>query len=177
MKTELSVTVSLAVLLSLFLGGCDSNSSGPTGVNGSSVDGPSAPTIPSEPMLLMPINGALVRQNDPAIGCSPHPARSHGFRISFDWTDAQAENGIAGYELFAAHNSVENPMPIVNVFVSESEFTRTNCNAFVANINLGNWAWRVRARDTQGVLGAWSEIGVFGFEPCRLESGNACFAP
>jgi hypothetical protein len=131
---------------------------------------------PSQSMALSPINGATVPQNDPAIGCPSHPTRGHGWRLFLDWTDAQAENGIAAYELFVARNSVENPNPLVNVFVTESEFTRTSCNGFVRDVNVGNWVWRVRAQDTQGVLGAWSEIGVFNLEPCRLEGGSACSA-
>lgn len=174
MKTKpLSITVALTVTLSVVLG-CDSDGSGTTGVP--SADGPSAPIIPSQPTLLMPINGALIPQNDPTTGCPFDPAGGHGHRIVFDWTDAQARNGIAGYELVCARSSVENPLPIIETFVEVSELTQASCG-FIIDRNLDNWVWRVRAMDTQSVFGEWSEVGVFGFEPCRLDDGGVCWAP
>jgi hypothetical protein len=127
---------------------------------------------PSVTILLTPINNSAIAQNDPTIGCPLHPTRGYGHRIFFDWTDSFSPYGIAGYELFAKKR--EAAFPIVDTFVGSSQFVLLACNAFVADPNLQNWEWRVRARDAQGVFSDWSTTGLFHFVPCRLPNGTAC---
>ena len=129
---------------------------------------------PCAPTLLEPIDGALIPQNNPASGCPAGTFGGQGTQILFDWTDSLSPVDIAGYELYAHH--VGSTYPIENRFVPASEFERNSCG-FVIDRNLDNWEWKVRARDVQGQFGPWSEIGEFGFEPCRLDSGQACAAP
>ncbi len=131
--------------------------------------------IVSVPTLITPINNVAITQNDPNIGCPPHPTRGFGSRIFFDWTDSSSPNGIAGYHIFAKHQNAQ--FPIVDTFVTASEFTTTRCNSFVIDANLEGWGWDVQARDNFGNLSPKSETGTFKFEPCRLDDGTPCFAP
>jgi len=62
----------------------------------------------------------------------------------------------------------------VDAFSVNSDLTLTKCSAFVADFSLDDWEWMVRAQDTEGNLSEWSEIGAFGFEPCRLGDGSPC---
>ncbi|MEN8145294.1 MAG: hypothetical protein ABFS14_10130 [Gemmatimonadota bacterium] len=126
---------------------------------------------PCAPTLLEPIEGQLIPQNNPATGCPVHPFRGQGIRILFDWTDSLSPVEIAGYELYARHAG--STLPIENRFVAASEFDSSRCS-FVIDSNLLNWEWKVRGRDVEGRYGPWSEIGEFGFEPCRLENGLPC---
>lgn len=135
-------------------------------------------TALAAPQLLAPINGALIQQNNPNIGCtlSSEPTRGFGFQIVFDWSDVAAPNGVAGYDLVA--QSQNATLPIVNTFVEgASTFTFTACNSFVDDGNLTGWQWRVRTRDTNGNVGPWSPFGSFAFAPCRLPDESACSAP
>jgi hypothetical protein len=131
----------------------------------------SGPTIPT---LVWPVNNAAIKQNNPDIGCLPHPTRGFGFRIPFDWTDSSAPIGIAGYHIFAKHKDAQ--FPIVDGEVTASEFVDTGCNTFVIDHFLDGWEWRVRAKDTLGNFSPWSTTGTFRFEPCSLPDGAFCFA-
>jgi hypothetical protein len=133
---------------------------------------PSSAAI-STPELLTPINNEAIQQNNPNIGCAFHPTRGFGFQVVFDWTDSVAGAGIAGYQIFAEF--VGSTVPILDVFVTDSEFTLTSCNAFVPDENLDSWQWRVKAVDVLGNESAWTEFGLFHFEPCRIDGVN-CFA-
>ncbi len=126
------------------------------------------------PVPIAPKAGDLIPQNLANIGCPFHATRGYGFQIVFDWVDSRAKSGIAGYEIFAKHEGAI--FPIVDLFVTTSEHTLTSCNAFVADPNLEDWRWRVRARDNEGNLSEWSPMANFAFEPCRLSDGRACFA-
>lgn len=123
--------------------------------------------------LLVPIDGALIRQNDPDIGCQPHPHRGYGFRIRFDWTDGSGDVG--GYHLYVHKRGAEFPM--LNTYVDRSEFTGTWCNSFVIDRNLPDWDWRVRPLFADGTEGEWTPVATFGFAACRLDDGRACNAP
>jgi len=130
------------------------------------------------PELVAPINGAVIEQNNPNIGCtlSSEPTRGFGFQILFDWTDVAADVGVAGYELLAQHEGAA--LPIVNTFVQgASQYTLTSCNSFVQDAVLTGWQWRVRAKDTNGNVGPWTEMGAFVFAPCRLTDESECRAP
>ena len=121
---------------------------------------------------MTPITNAVIRQNDPASGCPFKTTTGYGHRIFFDWTDSSSAIGIAGYELYVKQTNAS--IPVVNTFVSNSQYTLVNCNSYVADINLQGWEWRVRARDCEGHLGPWSGTGVFQFAPCRLADGKPC---
>ena len=126
----------------------------------------------STPELLTPINNEAIQQNNPNIGCPFHPTRGFGFQIVFDWTDSVADAGIAGYQVFAEH--VGSPVPILDYFVTVSEFTYTPCNTFTNFLD--SWRWRVKAVDVSGNESAWTEFGLFTFEPCRID-GLSCNTP
>ena len=126
------------------------------------------------PKLITPTDNAAIAQNSPSIGCPSHPTRGFGLRIFFDWTDATSPNGIAGYQIFATQRDAS--LPIVDTFVTASELTYTNCNAFVADQNLNGWEWSVQAQDNLGNFSPPSDTGLFRFAPCRLQNGSPCFA-
>ncbi len=122
---------------------------------------------PSTPELLMPINNQAIQQNDPDTGCPFFPGVGHGFRIVFDWTDSVSSAGITGYQVFAEH--VGSLFPIVDTTVPNSELVLTECGSYVAGPNLDSWHWRVRAIDALGHVSAWTEFGLFRFEPCLVD--------
>lgn len=138
---------------------------------------PTAPAVTrARPLALQsPRVGARIRQNDPALGCSPHPFRGSGFAIAFDWQDAAPESGVAWYHLFVKHAG--SPYPWIDANTEASEDVGINCNTFVIDPNLNDWYWLVEALDSAGTVLATSDTGRFSFEPCRLDSGAACSAP
>jgi len=137
-----------------------------------------ADDTPETPILNEPINDRTLRQNDPDIGCPFNPFSGFGFEIFFDWTDSEASSGIAGYQLFVIGPSAV--FPLVDTFVTESEFTYTSCNSFVIDSNLSDWEWTVQAVGSNGEvtkiekLSEVSETQTFQFEPCRFNDGTGC---
>jgi hypothetical protein len=150
-----------ASLLQYFYNTVDNSASAPGGV------------AVSSPELLTPINNEAIQQNNPNIGCPFDPTRGFGYQIVFDWTDSVADAGIAGYQVFAEH--VGSTVPLLDAFVTDSELTLTSCNAFVSDENVDSWRWRVKAVDVLGNESAWTEFGLFHFEPCRIDGVN-CFS-
>lgn len=144
------------------------------GVGAKAVTCAPCPTVPA---LLTPVQDicSVVQQNNPNIGCAPHPHRGYGLRINFNWTDATSPQGIAGYFIFV--KNVNAPLPLIDRFVPVSQLAYRSCNAFVPDPLLLGWQWRVRAQDRQGGLGPWSPFATFAFEPCRLAGGSPCSAP
>jgi len=135
-------------------------------------------TTPDTPTLNEPINNQTITQNNPDIGCPFDPFFGFGSEIFFDWTDSEASSGISGYQLFVIGPGAI--FPIVDTFVTESEFTFTSCNSFVIDSNLMGWEWNVQAVSNegklinQGKLGEVSEDQTFQFEPCRFQDGTGC---
>jgi hypothetical protein len=127
------------------------------------------------PTLFAPDSGARIRQNDSTIGCPYHQFRGHGFEIRFDWSDVERSGGTAGYHLFV--KKVTAQYPVFDGFVGTSELVFTQCNAFVIDRNLEGWEWKVRAVDSAGAMGVWSESRSFSFAPCRHADGASCMAP
>jgi hypothetical protein len=126
--------------------------------------------------LVSPGRDAVIAQNVSTIGCTPNPTTGYGNKIEFAWK-ANHDKEIAGYELLAQHRG--SPVPIVSVTLNGADstsFAYRSCHGFVIDSNLNNWEWSVRAIDDQGQKGAWT-TGNFRFAPCRLENGNACYAP
>ena len=120
------------------------------------------------------MNNAVIRQNDSTISCTFHPLTGHGYRLRFDWTDASSPSGIEGYELIV--RKARSLAPLIDTFVTDSEFTRTACNLVVLDTNLEGWQWRVRAKDGLGNFSDPSEEGSFQFESCVLDNGTSCLA-
>lgn len=90
----------------------------------------------------------------------------------FDWEDVP---GAVGYELVVsgptaaipwirartnASDFLPDPHPVVIAPSGEKR-------PFIADHNLRNWTWRVRARGVDGVWGAWSKAGRFNVRPVR----------
>jgi hypothetical protein len=122
-----------------------------------------------------PLDGALLEQNDPATGCIAHPTRGYGFRLAFDWEDvAGADRYLVRFKRNGA------PYAVIEHSTTESTFNGLFCNAFVIDQNLSNWVWRVSAlangADSLATDTLWTEVRNYGFKPCRLASGVACFA-
>lgn len=151
----------------LFIG-CDGGSDSSDDVNT-----PPPPLVVSRPELLTPINNEMIPQNNPNIGCQLYGNGNAGFGFEtfFDWTDSDSPNGIKGYHLFVMN--INARIPAVDVFVLDSEYTDTNCNAFVIDSDLEGWMWSVQAEDNLGNLSPVAE-GEFSFEPCRLDDGTQC---
>jgi len=126
------------------------------------------------PDLLTPVNNDAVPQNNPNIDCPFNPFRGYGYEIFFDWTDSDSPNGISGYRLLVMN--LNALIPLIDMFVEDSELTFTSCNSFLIDSNLDDWMWSVQAEDNQGNL---SDVaaGLFMFEPCRLDDGSHCSAP
>ncbi len=130
------------------------------------------------PTLITPINNAAFKQSDPSNqGCPPTHPGGLGWNLFFDWTDSRSLFGIARYEILVTHKdrgiSFGNP-PFGQFYVIGSEFADGRCAFFVGDDQLDGWEWRVRAVDTLGNVGPWSETGNFKFEPCRLADGRPC---
>jgi len=141
---------------------------------GCSADDDAVARSPTVPTLLTPVNNMVIGQNKPDIGCPSHPTCGFGCRIFFDWTDAESPAGIAGYHLIAQQRNAL--FPLVDTFVTHSEFTALSCNAFVLDAAGQGWEWRVQAEDPLGNVSPWTETEVFQFAPCRLANGNPCNA-
>ena len=118
------------------------------------------------------LNATVITQNDPATGCPvQYPTVGYGFRIEFSWVGSQSSAGIDRYELFAG--KVGATIPIVNTAMRGTTFSHVSCDAYVTDINLDNWEWKVRAIDVTGSAGPWSVIVPFRFGPCRV-GRSAC---
>jgi hypothetical protein len=131
-------------------------------------------TLGEIPALLAPAPDAVVRQNDPASGCPPHPTRGFGFRTAFDWTDVIAAREVAGYQIILKGPTAANPL--IGQHVVTSELVFTSCNGHAAFNNSFNWEWRVRTVDSEGRYGAWSPPRRLHFGPCQLANGDTCYA-
>lgn len=125
--------------------------------------------------LLTPDPGAVIPQNDSTLGCPEHPHRGYGLQIHFSWDPPDSTSGVAFYHLFAKKDSVQ--YPILDGYVTGTEYLDTRCNTFVIDRNLDGWYWHVVAHDSGGTAVAASETRWFSFAPCRLANGQPCTAP
>lgn len=140
---------------------------------------PPPPPVVSSPELLTPINHEIITQNNPNIGCPPDPDVGFGFSILFDWTDSISPNGISGYYLSARRTRGHEwqKAPLIETFVTNSEFEFVQCNRFIPNYNLAGFEWFVRAEDNLGNLSSldvYRDGFEFEFEPCTLPDGSPC---
>ena len=149
--------------------------------------GSSSPTLTPTPiptstpaaLSMSPNNNTSILQNSPASGCSlltgADATRGRGFVIQFHWTAPSSAHGVAGYEIYVTR--VGAPIPLVDTFVATTDFTETQCNAFVIDPDLQGWQWRLRSKDEQGQFADWTPWASFEFSPCRLSDGTPCGAP
>ena len=139
---------------------------------------PAATSTPAASSM-SPNNNASIPQNNSAAGCSllpgPDATRGLGLAIPFHWAAPPSTNGITGYEIYAT--KVGAPLPLVDTFTGTTDFTETQCNAFVADSNRQGWQWRTRSKDGQGQFTDWTPWASFEFSPCRLSDGTPCRAP
>ena len=87
---------------------------------------------------------------------------------------ANHRKDVAGYQLRFQHRG--SILPILNITIPGAEsstYSVQQCHSFVADFNLTNWDWSVRAIDDQGQPGE-STQGTFDFAPCRLDDGTPC---
>jgi hypothetical protein len=129
-----------------------------------------AATLVRRPRLIHPIDGARIKQNNPATGCAPDPRSGYSIRIDFDWQDVP---GAIAYELVAQNRTALNPIVDTTV-IGSSQFTDVSCGSYVVQQHLSGWEWMIRAIDDGNVAGPWSLPGVFEFEECILEDGSSC---
>ena len=116
---------------------------------------------------LSPTDGAVIPQNASAPACGGHP----GLYLDFDWSDAVHPSGVAGYEILVQH--VGSAYPIISTLTVDSRYSVVRCG-YVADPNLTDWHWRVRARASTGEWGEWSAYRRFDFAPCRNADGGMC---
>ena len=128
---------------------------------------PVAPPVSLVPELLSPSTGAVIPQDVVAAACAGGPQH----RIEFDWSDAEHESGIREYEIEVHHQG--SPLLAVDNLVAESTFLWDSCR-YVADQDLDDWEWRVRARANSGELGDWTAYRPFSFAPCRRPAGSVC---
>lgn len=96
---------------------------------------------PFTPVLILPLNGEALDN-----GCYD---KSDLITWVFDWEDCA---GATKYHLYVKH--LGSRFPLLDDEVINSEFTYSDY-AYVANKNLSNWNWKVRAM-IDGVWGPWS---------------------
>jgi uncharacterized protein YraI len=127
---------------------------------------PPTPDIspPTIPVLVYPPNGSTVPQNNnPKCDAKGY----HGIIWFFDWEDSYDPSGIWQYELYVMHRGAKGPL--IHTYVTESEYTYDDSSAcgYIADKNLSNWTWKVRAQDRFGNWSEWSDIWIFNVEPLK----------
>ena len=137
---------------------------GPT-VPAAPIPSPTPAAPPSRPALLAPEADAVIPQNDPATGCTAVPGVGTGLRVAFDWADVDAPAGLDYYEIHAQRDGAT--IPIVDTTTRASQHVHMACGAYVADQNLDNWVWRVRAVDLRGQASDWAERR-YSYAPCRI---------
>ncbi len=124
------------------------------------------------PQLLTPSEHATIPQNVESTLCSKISVGGFGYSIEFAWSSVL---GAARYELVFEHNG--SPAPALDRVTKQLSYEHQQCGAFVADANVTQWEWRVRALPESGEPGPWSETRHFEFAPCRLLDGTPCRAP
>lgn len=57
---------------------------------------------------------------------------------------------------------------------ASTSYAWQRCAEYIADDQLENWEWRVRARGPDGAVREWSTVSTFRFDRCRLSDGRAC---
>jgi hypothetical protein len=157
-----TLTGMLAVAIAALALGCG---------DGRSPVAPATPLPLIAPTSLSPNEGETIHHNDPTIGCAPDPMRGSGFAIDFAWAPVTTQPGVE-YDVFCQRQG--SPYPMIDRTVSGSTFRFVSCNGYVADGNLDDWRWRVRAR-RDAETGPWSEERSFRFAHCTVHN-QACMA-
>ena len=126
------------------------------------------------PRPISPADGAVIPQNNVGNRCPEHQLRGTGLEITFTWSPPEVGNAVA-YELYVIGATAI--FPLVDQSVAGTSFTYLSCNGFVHSSLRDGWTWRVRAQDSTGAFGPWSNGIRFSFAPCVLADGTACRAP
>jgi hypothetical protein len=129
------------------------------------------PVVLTPPKLVSPEDGAFVRQNDPATGCSYNPDVGYGYQTTFTWSPVP---GAFAYRLdLLGPHAVS---PAVNRVTSATSYLNLQCHNYVIDPNLAGWQWRVRTVAQDGREGNWSEARTLHFTPCRITPRQPCLA-
>jgi hypothetical protein len=131
---------------------------------------PTTTTMPAPlvaPALLSPREGQRINQSDPTIGCPFDPVYGTGYVISFSWSAVTESQEGVSYDLHVQHEGAQ--IPIFDGRVDGTAYRMLSCNAYVAEGNLKNWKWRVRAA-TSTQIGPWSDERTFEFAPCYVQN-------
>src|SRR5262249_52493601 len=145
------------VLVSILLG-CGGGGT-PTAPAAPSAPPPTTLFVLGTPTLVAPEEGASVHQNNPDIGCPFDSTYGYGHSMDFEWTPVPSSGGVAYYQLFVMQADAQ--IPAIDRQVTGTRYTDRRCNSYVAPQFLEGWQWRVRAFDTSGTAGPWSEIHTF----------------
>jgi hypothetical protein len=150
------------------------NSRGYAGVYEMDYDDAPRPSVdPMKVYLLKPEHTEIIPQNNPATGCAYDPQVGYGLRVDFDWSDAESPAGIEGYNFYVIGRRASKP--IIDVFVTTSEYTWISCGGYVINPTASSgFVWSVEAEDNVGNLGPVNDEGFFVFELCYLDNGQPC---
>lgn len=128
------------------------------------------------PATVYPTLNATFQQNVDSLGCFLSPTNGYGFQEVFEWeAPTPAPPDGFSYEIIAQVAGASNPA--VHKFVPgpERTLTITECNAFVPDVNLTGWTWRIRVVDSSfAPAGEWSAAADFQFAPCVLADGRSC---
>ena len=136
-------------------------------------DAPRPSVDPMKVYLLKPEHTETIPQNNPATGCAYDPQVGYGLRVDFDWSDAESPAGIEGYNFYVIGRRASKP--IIDVFVTTSEYTWISCGGYVINPTASSgFVWSVVAEDNVGSLGPVNDEGFFVFELCYLDNGQPC---
>jgi len=110
---------------------------------------------PCIPTLISPSEGAVLDN-----GCQD---QSDPLEWAFDWDDCIP---VTMYHLYVHH--VGSEFPLINDSTITVSSYNTGGYGYIANHNLLNWHWRVRAQ-VNGTWGAWSEERTFEVEPLNTD--------
>lgn len=130
--------------------------SGPLDFSGTARREPTRSPLIAAPTLVSPAAGDLLDQ----------PADTPW---QFDWDDV---SGAVGYELVVSGRNAS--IPLIRVVTTAPEFRPAppthadepnDKKPYIADHNLLNWTWRVRARGSHGQWGPWSAASHFHVAP------------
>ncbi len=100
--------------------------------------------IPEPPLLISPNDGDVISQ--------PYDGQT------FEW---QSVPGAQGYQIIVTHPYASTPA--INAKTISTHYRYIEEGTYTLTIY--DWTWKVRAQNSDGVWGPWSEIGTFSVTP------------